>query len=727
MPNLKILFVSFFFLLTAFFLPDLFGKAFATVDACDVTVNPSNIAPNSSGTVSFTVHNDGSTNIIWVKVTRSSSNFTITGGSASSGGWSAGASGSDVVFTGGIQNTGSYIDYSATASTGAETAQASWTVQVSDASDGSGATTCTGETRVAISDSEADVTAPEITEGITVSGVSDTSVKLTWITDEAATSTVNYGTTNSYGSTASETTAVTSHSVTISSLSANTTYHFSVTNTDTYGNSGASDDTTFTISKGATTTTTTTVTVTPKPTATPVPDTTPPGIKFKTDFTKNFTSAPTIEGTATDIKGIAKIEYSVDDGRNWLPVDADFDYGETSVEFGFTPIGLEDGNYTIKVKAIDINDNEATTKGDVLIIDRLPPLPGGSILSIGPQILNNVTLAGLSPKLTLSAIGGPTEIEVRGSKGDEGGQGIKMAKNIETGLWSANLIIDAPGEYKLQALSIDGAGNKTERQIGTLEVLENGQVKLGEEPVENAEVSVYYFDNQFLKFNLWEGQIYGQENPQKTDTQGRYKLMLPAGTYYIQVKALGMRTLKSNIFTVNKTTPFNSDFKLEEKRAFKIGPITIPLPDFRQTQVEINMGSGEDEGGKGDMEGKELPYFDLNGTNANSLKGKPTVLTILSTWLPQASAQLSILEEFKDKDTINLLVVMSQNTPTSVDIYKKRGGYELPMVADRDGILVNPLVVNTLPSHYFMDRKGIIINIKTGVLSKEELLDNLIN
>lgn len=89
-----------------------------------------------------------------------------------------------------------------------------------------------------------DTTAPTISN-VSTTDVTSTSVRVTWTTNENATSVVNYGLTNSYGSSASDSSNVTSHSVVLSGLSANTTYHFRVSSADGANNMATSDDATF--------------------------------------------------------------------------------------------------------------------------------------------------------------------------------------------------------------------------------------------------------------------------------------------------------------------------------------------------------------------------------------------------------------------------------------------------------------------------------------------------
>lgn len=93
-----------------------------------------------------------------------------------------------------------------------------------------------------------DLTAPVISS--ISAGTPDTSgATITWTTDEAATSQVEYGPTTSYGTlTTLGASLVTSHSVSVSGLSSNTTYHFRVASADTNGNLASSTDQTLTTS-----------------------------------------------------------------------------------------------------------------------------------------------------------------------------------------------------------------------------------------------------------------------------------------------------------------------------------------------------------------------------------------------------------------------------------------------------------------------------------------------
>lgn len=92
-----------------------------------------------------------------------------------------------------------------------------------------------------------DTTDPVISSIVTA--VSQTSTTITWVTDEVASSIVEYGLTSSYGTQTTEADTspyVTNHTLTITGLTQNTLYHFRVKSNDVVGNLAVSSDQTFT-------------------------------------------------------------------------------------------------------------------------------------------------------------------------------------------------------------------------------------------------------------------------------------------------------------------------------------------------------------------------------------------------------------------------------------------------------------------------------------------------
>ena len=95
-------------------------------------------------------------------------------------------------------------------------------------------------------------TQPPVISSVASSSVTSSGAKITWSTDEPADSQVEYGTNTSYGTlTPLDTNLVQNHSLTLSGLSANTTYHYRVRSKDAAGNLAVSGDYAFTTAASA--------------------------------------------------------------------------------------------------------------------------------------------------------------------------------------------------------------------------------------------------------------------------------------------------------------------------------------------------------------------------------------------------------------------------------------------------------------------------------------------
>ncbi|MFZ5640508.1 MAG: cytochrome c3 family protein [Bacillota bacterium] len=90
-----------------------------------------------------------------------------------------------------------------------------------------------------------DVTPPKISN-IAESYITGSTVTIDFLTDEFASHRIDYGQTTSYGSSKVTTVRDLNHSVDISGLTPNTTYHYKITVTDAAGNATSSADRTFT-------------------------------------------------------------------------------------------------------------------------------------------------------------------------------------------------------------------------------------------------------------------------------------------------------------------------------------------------------------------------------------------------------------------------------------------------------------------------------------------------
>jgi chitodextrinase len=133
-----------------------------------------------------------------------------------------------------------------------------------------------------------------VISGVSVSSITTSSATVTWTTDVAATSQVEYGATTAYGSlTTLNSSLVTSHSVSLASLTTNTLYHYRVRSKNSGGIETISGDFVFQTSS--------------------VTDTIPPTISITAPANlATLSGTVTVSATASDNVGVTAVQFFLD-------------------------------------------------------------------------------------------------------------------------------------------------------------------------------------------------------------------------------------------------------------------------------------------------------------------------------------------------------------------------------------------------------------------------------
>jgi hypothetical protein len=724
----------------------------AELSDCSASIEDrSPISQNTRKSLTFHVTNGDSSEAHYLKIAVPNSNFTIEGYSIEN--WSALRNSGDIVFSGGTLGGGDSIDIVIETQTGSSDQSSSdWSVQMSDESVNPVLTQCSGDLGISISGSAPDTQPPDISD-IVVSDVTSSSVKINWTTNESGDSVIDYGLADDYGLTKNDTALTTSHSLTLSSLTANSTYHYNIKSSDSAGNTNESGDNVFVTAKegstgttqtGTSTNTTTTVTltrvVTPTPTPTPTPDLTPPVITVATKFTAAFKTAPELSGSATDVSGVAKFAYSLDGGKNWIPVDNLKNAGAKSASFTFNPGTLVDDTYDVRIEAWDTKGNAGIFKAGKMVIDRLPPVIGPAIFSAGPieiipdeQGLIAIT-ENMKTKVTLSMVGGPAEVNIHLL--DESGQTlpfnpIPLSKDAGSGLWFGEIIFPGAGIYNLKVKAIDGATNQTEKTIQKVRVVNSGLITYADtelNAVSNVNITVYYSEPVTGRRIMWDGKPYGQENPLPVNPDGRYSLFLPAGKYYLRINSPGYKTFTSQMFELVKPEILSARIVLSRLDTYRIGNFSFSLPDIFPAQTALNFSSDSAQTGVkiDELQGKMVPAFELTDFSGRTvtdldLRGKKSVITFLNSWQPQAVSQINALEKFsRDNPDTNALIIMTEESVPAAALYMKRAGTGIRIVADPDGTLIDPFKLVFIPTQVFINPQGLVTGSVSHQLSDSE-------
>src|SRR5207247_2427977 len=176
------------------------------------------------------------------------------------------------------------------------------------------------------------------------------SATISWTTDEASDSQVEYGTSTAYGSvTLLNASFVTAHSQALSGLLASTVYHYRVKSRDAAGNLATSADVTYTTA--------------------PPPDTTPPMVSITAPAAgSTVAGTASVSASATDNVGVVGVQFKLDGANLGAEVLA------APYSLSWNTTGASNGSHTLTAVARDAAGNTATTAAVSVTVDNAPPV-----------------------------------------------------------------------------------------------------------------------------------------------------------------------------------------------------------------------------------------------------------------------------------------------------------------------------------------------------------------
>ena len=727
--------------------------AHASISSCSFSLSPNSVAPGSDTYAVFSVTNTSSTPIQYVQFTSSGSQiFSVQ--SASAYQWSIWGSTTTANFSGSTLNPGQSFNFTVefVASGTPTSSPASWTTQASDDPNGLNPTVCSGDGSVSIVAQPSSIAITNV--GVTA--VAPTEATISWTTDVPSTSLIRFGLDTNYGSaTPVDNNLVTDHSVIVKNLDPATTYHYQVTSTTTDGGTQSQGDNTLLTAVKPPPAPIQSSPILSNPTLTPssplvapepvkigiipiVPtlsDQNPPTISIDSHLAAVVKSLPTISGVADDDTMLARIEYSTDGGKGWLPADTINGLGTKHINFSFTPGNTLDGNYVIVTRATDAAGNTALSSPQTVVVDRLPPIFSNMVITFGPQTLqtnpdSSVLLAsGSTYKITGQAVGGATLINIIARNSLGKAQTYSLAQDAQSGLWSGAMSLTANGKYRLSVKAVDGAQNHTERQLGEVSVASAGKViDTSGKPISDAKVTLFYLEPTTKHWTVWDGKPYEQVNPQYVHS-GDYRMMVPAGQYYLRVDSNGYGSAITDKFTLSSAQSLSQVFTLHNHALIRFGRHALSIPSWPQV-VKVTNGISAGNKYKDSLVGSPLPAFNLPKLGGGMLQkldlyGRPTDLVLLDTWSPNGVDQLSALAAVQKNSDVGVVPVFEGQGAQSAHGYVQQAGIALTGIADPDNSLSESLRAGMGPRHVLIDRSGRIKKVMVGVLSEDKILQEL--
>jgi hypothetical protein len=112
-----------------------------------------------------------------------------------------------------------------------------------------------------------------------------------------------------------------------------------------------------------------------------------------------------------------------------------------------------------------------------------------------------------------------------------------------------------------------------------------------------------------------------------------------------------------------------------------------------------------------------LPTAGGEQFSLSSVRGRTSVDSFVNIWAPPALEQIALISNYDLPSTI----VINNSTVSKDQVFLKKGGYKTDFVVDRDVELLESYNLSSTPTHYFLDRSGIVQRVVTGVLDETEI------
>lgn len=126
---------------------------------------------------------------------------------------------------------------------------------------------------------------------------------------------------------------------------------------------------------------------------------------------------------------------------------------------------------------------------------------------------------------------------------------------------------------------------------------------------------------------------------------------------------------------------------------------------------------------------KAAPDFTLEDLNEeeitlSQLRDKPVMLNFWASWCAPCQLEMPLMEsayqEYKDRGLVILAINTGETTERALD-FATEHGLTFPIVLDQDAAISKLYRTRGLPTSYFIDSQGFIVDEYVGMLSERRL------
>jgi peroxiredoxin len=122
-----------------------------------------------------------------------------------------------------------------------------------------------------------------------------------------------------------------------------------------------------------------------------------------------------------------------------------------------------------------------------------------------------------------------------------------------------------------------------------------------------------------------------------------------------------------------------------------------------------------------------LQTVDGNQVSLTDLRGQPVILNFWATWCPPCRIEMPHLQQASQKyeGRATILGIDQRETIEEVAAFASEHDLTFPLLMDEDGAVNNIYGVRGLPTTFFVDKDGVIVENFTGILNQAILEDRL--
>jgi peroxiredoxin len=165
----------------------------------------------------------------------------------------------------------------------------------------------------------------------------------------------------------------------------------------------------------------------------------------------------------------------------------------------------------------------------------------------------------------------------------------------------------------------------------------------------------------------------------------------------------------------------NSNEITEENESVEQNEITGENESIEQNEI-TGIGVGN--------KAKDFTLKNLDGVDSRlrDYRGQKVVLNFWATWCPPCREEMPDLNEFY-QDNLENVVVIGINIGESkktVQEFMEKGGYTFPILLDEKQDTAKQYEIAFIPTSFFINETGIITDIHTGLLTKNDLRNKLL-